>query len=108
LLHNFLINLHHSHILKAAQFLVLELPEKSRSQTGYFFELAGKMSHAAIIHHVGNLGEIEFIIQQQLLYPFNFVRNNKMFNRDACYFRKQVGQVSIVMTEPFTQKILKI
>ena len=44
-------------------------------------ELAGKVLHAGIIHHKGNLAECEFLIIYQLLDAFDFLKDHKFLKR---------------------------
>ena len=53
-----------SHIFQHRASFIPELFKMRRSETGYFFELGGKVCHTAIVHEVSYFRKVEFIIDQ--------------------------------------------
>src|SRR6185436_19012431 len=60
------------------------------------------MSHAAVLHKFSYFRQAELIINDQLLYSFNFVNDNKMLNRCSFNFREKVRDISIIKIEFLT------
>ena len=44
------------------------------------------MGYTAVVHLVGNFGQVKFIIYQQFFYPFNLMCNKEFFNGRTLYF----------------------
>jgi hypothetical protein len=55
------------------------------------------MCHTAIVEQIGDLCKIQFIVQQEFFDPFNFVIDDELLNGNALDFRKNIGQVGIVV-----------
>ena len=84
-------------VFQGRAFFIAELPEESWCEAGHFFELAGQMGHTAVMELVGDLRQVELIIQQQLFYPFDLMNDNELLYGDPFYFRENIGQVSIIV-----------
>ena len=85
----------------------LQYFKRGRRQPGYFFELVGQMRHAAIVELVGYLGQAELAGREQFLDPVNFELDDVLLNGTARGFRKQVGEVSVVVAQP-SAEVLRI
>jgi len=48
-----------------------------RRETGKFFESIGKMGNTAVMHLAGNFGEVGFVTDNQLFYPFDLMGQKK-------------------------------
>jgi hypothetical protein len=71
--------------------------EKGGSNPGYFFELIGKVRLAAVMELPCNLGKVNFVINEQLFYPFYFMKEHEMLNCHTFIRRKNIRKVSIVV-----------
>lgn len=54
---------------------VAERQVPSGGHTGHLLELAGKVGHAAVVCHKGNLREIHFAIGQQFFNSLDFLED---------------------------------
>ena len=61
------------------------------------------MGHSAIVQFPCNFGEIEFTIHDQLLHLFNFVKNDELFNGGTLCFRKDIGEIGVIIVQLFTE-----
>ena len=63
------------------------------------------MGYTAVMHFKGYFGKIKFIINQQFLYPFNFMTKVKVLNCSSFDFGKKIREICIIMIKFFTQVI---
>ena len=55
------------------------------------------MSNTAVIHLPGNLCNVQLIINDQFFYPFNFMGNDELLDRDSLDLGEQICQVRIIV-----------
>ena len=75
--------------IKRAAVMNTTLFECWRSEAGYFFELSREMRDAAVIELKRDLAEAHFIIDQQFFGLFDFLADDKLFDRYPFRFWKQ-------------------
>ena len=56
------------------------------------------MRHIAVVKFFGDLRKCQFIINQQLFSPFNFMGNDEVFNGGTLYLRKKIREVIVVVS----------
>ncbi|MEN9312790.1 MAG: hypothetical protein RIT42_896 [Bacteroidota bacterium] len=67
--------------------------------SGDFFELIRQMGHAAVIQFPGQFGDCERALHKQFFRSFNFMFNDKMFNRDPHRPREQIRNIMILFAQ---------
>ena len=70
--------------------------KKTRCYACYLLKLRRQMSGAAVVKLPCDLRKSEIIIQKQLLYAFDLMKNNEMFDRNIFHFRKNFREIGIV------------
>jgi len=60
------------------------------------------MGYTAVLHFVGNLSKVQFIIKDKLLYLLNFMADNELLNGNAFYFRENIGKISVIVIKLLT------
>ncbi len=66
------------------------------------------MSHAAIVKFVRYLGEVEFVVKDQLFHTLDFIDYDIVLNSNALYFRKSIGKIGVIVTKFFTKEFGEI
>lgn len=62
------------------------------------------MWDTAVIQPVGYLCQVEFVVEQQFFYPFDFMDDDKLLDGDAFDFRKNIWKVSVIVAKFLTDK----
>lgn len=93
------------HLVQRLSFFCSNGFEMARCQACYFFELIAQVCDAGIMEAIGYFAQRELVVHQQFLDFFYPMRDIKFFNGSAFYFRKQIGQVAVIVTNFAAQKI---
>ena len=57
------------------------------------------MRHAAVAHGVGDFAQRQFVINQQLLYPLNFLADDEFLDGGSFNFGKQIAQLGVIYVQ---------
>ena len=94
-----------SNLLNRFSPFVLQLFKMGGSKPGDFFELVAQMRNAAVVHFPGNFRDIQFTVSNQFLNSLDFMCDDELPDGAALHFRKQVGEVGVVVLEFFFEVI---
>ena len=86
-----------SEVFERNESFVLHIFEKGRCKTCHFLELVREVRHAAVMKFIGDFSQRKFIVNKQLLCPFNLMGNDEVLNGSAFHFRKKCGEVIILV-----------